>query len=267
MTVSNSDWLSCPRPNPRADLRLFCFPYAGGRAAIFRTWPEGLPENVELFAVELPGRGKRVREEPVTLMQPLVRAIAEAVGPRLDKPFCFFGHSMGAVTSFELARLLRRQRGPEPLHLFVSGSPAPQVPDAHPRTFDLPEPEFIEVLRRLNGTPPEVLENAELLQLMLPTLRADFELLQVYECLDEPPLACPITAFGGLQDQEVSREDLEAWGRQTASAFTLRNFPGDHFFLHTDRALLLWALSQELERLSRRVNGRSHLHGHQLLTQ
>jgi medium-chain acyl-[acyl-carrier-protein] hydrolase len=200
-----------------------------------------------------------MREQPFSRMTPLVDAIAEAIDPYLTKPFCFFGHSMGALTSFELTRLLRRERGLEPEHLFVSGSPAPQIPDAHPQTFDLPEPEFIEVLRRLNGTPPEVLENNELLQLMLPTLRADFELLQVYEYAAEPPLACPITAFGGLQDKEVSRVDLAAWCEQTSNTFTLRNFPGDHFFLNTDRPRLLWALSQDLDRLGFSVSERSHL--------
>jgi medium-chain acyl-[acyl-carrier-protein] hydrolase len=153
---------------------------------------------------------------------------------------------MGALTSFELARLLRREGRRQPLHLFVSGSAAPQIKDAHPVTFDLPEPEFLDVLRRLNGTPREVLENDELLQLMLPTLRADFELLQVYEYADEPPFRFPITAFGGLQDKEVSREDLEGWRVQSAATFILRNFPGDHFFLHSERSRLLWAMSQEL---------------------
>src|SRR5215216_2860694 len=152
MTASISNWLTCPKPNPHARLRLFCFPYAGGRAAIFRTWPDALPNNVEFFAIELPSRGKRMKEPPITRMDPLVRGIAEAIRPLLDKPFCFFGHSMGALISFELARLLRREHSPQPSHLFVSGSAAPQVPDAHPRTFDLPEPEFLDVLRRLNGT-------------------------------------------------------------------------------------------------------------------
>lgn len=244
-----SNWLTCPKPNPRASMRLFCFPYAGGRASVFRTWPDELPPEIEFYAIELPSRGKRIREPPITRMEPLVRGIAEATESLLDKPFCFFGHSMGALTSFELARLLRREGRPQPLHLFVSGSTAPQIKDAHPVTFDLPEREFVDVLRRLNGTPREVLENEELLQLMLPTLRADFELLQVYKYEEEPPFRFPITAFGGLQDKEVSREDLDGWRLQTAATFTLRNFPGDHFFLHTDRSRVLWAMSQELSLL------------------
>jgi medium-chain acyl-[acyl-carrier-protein] hydrolase len=248
-TTPTSNWLTCPKPNPRARLRLFCFPYAGGRAATFRTWPDELPAEIEFYAIELPSRGKRIKEPPITRMEPLVRGIAGAIESLLDKPFCFFGHSMGALTSFELARLLRREGRRQPSHLFVSGAAAPQIKDAHPVTFDLPEPQFLDVLRRLNGTPREVLENDELLQLMLPTLRADFELLQVYECADEPPFSFPITAFGGLQDKEVSREDLEAWRAQTTSTFILRNFPGDHFFLNSDRSRLLWVLSQELNSL------------------
>lgn len=248
-TPQISNWLTCPKPNPRASMRLFCFPYAGGRAATFRTWPDELPAEIEFYAIELPSRGRRIKEPPITRMEPLVRAIAGAIEPLLDKPFCFFGHSMGALVSFELARLLRRERRPQPLHLFVAGATAPQSKDAHPVRFDLPEPEFIDVLRRLNGTPREVLENDELLQFMLPTLRADFELLELYEYADEPPFVFPITAFGGLQDKEVSREDLEGWRVQTAANFILRNFPGDHFFLHQDRSRVLWAMSQELNSL------------------
>lgn len=234
-------------------MRLFCFPYAGGRASVFRTWPDELPSEVEFYAIELPSRGKRIKEPLITRMEPLVRGIAGAIEPLSDKPFCFFGHSMGALTSFELARLLRREGRALPAQLFVSGATAPQTPDAHPVTFDLPEPEFVEVLRRLNGTPGEVLENDELLQLMLPTLRADFELLQVYEYADEPPFNFPITAFGGLQDEEVSRQALEGWRVQTADSFILRYFPGDHFFLHSDRSRLLWAMSQELNSLISRL--------------
>ncbi|HKU73641.1 MAG TPA: alpha/beta fold hydrolase [Pyrinomonadaceae bacterium] len=246
LATPTSNWLTCPKPNPRASMRLFCFPYAGGRAAVFRTWPDELPAEIEFYAIELPSRGRRIREAPITRIEPMVRGIADAIGPLLDKPFCFFGHSMGALTGFELARLLRREGRPQPSHLFVSGATAPQIEDAHPVNYDLPEPEFVDVLRRLNGTPSEVLENEELLQLMLPTLRADFELLQVYKYEDEPPFSFPITAFGGLQDAEVSRQDLEGWRVHTAATFILRNFPGDHFFLHSDRTRLLWAMSQEL---------------------
>jgi medium-chain acyl-[acyl-carrier-protein] hydrolase len=239
-------WLPSFRPNPRASLRLFCFPYAGGSNLIFREWPADLPAHVEVCAVQLAGRGGRLYEKPHTKMEPLVPDVAQALQPYLDKPFAFFGHSMGALISFELARWLRRQDKPEPLHLFVAGHGAPQIPATDPYTFDLPEAEFIEELRRLNGTPKEVLLHTELMQLRMPLLRADFELTQTYTYTAEPPLTCPISAFGGLADEEVKRELIEQWREQTRSSFSLSMFPGDHFFLNTARQQLLHTLSREL---------------------
>lgn len=239
-------WVSRSKPNPQASLRLFCFPYAGGAALTFRTWSNSLPMAFEVCPVELPGRGKRITSAPFTRLQPLVQAIAQALLPHLDKPFAFFGHSMGGLVSFELARLLRKKYGLNPAHLFVSGYRAPQVPDPDPPIRALPEPEFLEELRRLNGTPEAVLENAELMQLLLPALRADFAAIETYVYTPESPLDCPITAFGGLQDREVSCDDLKAWREQTNAAFSLKMLPGDHFFLHSAQPLLLQSLSQEL---------------------
>lgn len=239
-------WLTCPRPNPRARLRLFCFPYAGGSTMIYRQWQDALPAEVELCPVQLPGRAARLREAPFTRVEPLVAACAEALGPYLDKPFAFFGHSMGATIGFELARWLRRHGGPQPRILFVSGRRAPQLPDTLPHTYDLPDADFIADLRRLNGTPTEVLEHPEMMALLLPLLRADFELIQTYSYTPEPPLSCPIAAFGGVEDEEGSGPFLEAWREQTTGGFSLQLFPGDHFFLHTARAPLLEALSRRL---------------------
>jgi medium-chain acyl-[acyl-carrier-protein] hydrolase len=239
-------------PNSQARLlRLFCFPYAGGSSnLIYRGWQEGLPESVEVCPVELLGRGRRLRETPFTRLMPLVEAIAGEILPRLDKPFAFFGHSMGATIGFELARLLRREHCPTPVHLFVSGHRAPHIPMTEPPTYNLPEPEFLEELRRLNGTPQEVLEHPELIQMLMPLLRADFEVVQTYTYTAAPPLDCPITAFGGLQDVEVPSEYVAAWRDHSAAAFTLRMLPGGHFFLHTSRSLLLHALAQQLRQLT-----------------
>jgi len=245
-TSAFDTWVSWHKPNPQASLRLFCFPYAGGAALTFRTWSNSLPMAFEVCPVELPGRGKRITSAPFTRLQPLVQAIAQALLPHLDKPFAFFGHSMGGLVSFEVARLLRKKYGLNPVHLFVSGYRAPQVPDPDPPIHALPEPEFLEELRRLNGTPEAVLENAELMQLLLPALRADFAVIETYAYIPESPLDCPITAFGGLQDREVSCDHLEAWREQTHAAFSLQMLPGDHFFLHSAQPLLLQSLSQEL---------------------
>lgn len=152
-TILLSTWVRFPRSNLQAKLRLFCFPYAGGGAVNFCKWPLGLPNAVEVCPVELPGRGIRVRELPFTGLSPLVQAIAPALVSFLDKPFVFFGHSMGGILSFELARLLHREYDLCPVHLFVSGRRALQVHELEPPLHTLPESAFIEELRRLNGTP------------------------------------------------------------------------------------------------------------------
>ena len=242
-------WLTSLRPNPQSRVRLICFPYAGGSAAIFKAWPTYLPASVEVCPVLLPGRGRRMREMPHTRVATIVTHLAPAIETYSDKPFAFFGHSMGALIGFELARQLRRVGAPEPTHLFASGCPAPQIPASGPPTYSLPEAEFLEKVRSLNGTPPEVLAHPELMQLILPLLRADFEAVGTYELVPEPPLACPISVYGGLQDTEVSREQLDAWRQHTVSNFVLRMFDGDHFFLHQNEPLLLRVLGRELLQL------------------
>jgi medium-chain acyl-[acyl-carrier-protein] hydrolase len=242
-------WLLKSPPNSQAHLRLFCFPYAGGGAEVFREWSVTLPEWIEVCSVQLPGRGTRLREQPFRRFGPLIKAIAEALAPYLSKPFAFFGHSMGATIAFETARELRRTGKPCPSHLLVSGGCAPSRPQSGLPTYNLPEHEFLEELRRLNGTRQEVIEHSELMQLMLPLLRADFELIQTYVYKPEPSLNCPITAFGGLHDRSVNRTDMEAWRKETCSSFTIQMFTGDHFFLHSARPLLLEVLSRELHTL------------------
>lgn len=249
--TTTNPWFACPKLNPQASLRLFCFSYAGGRAAVFRAWPDDLPTTVEVCPVQLPGRGSRLRETPVTQLSPLVQAIVPALLPHLDKPFAFFGHCVGALVSFELARQLRRQYGLSPVHLCVSGCGTPQIPDPNPPIHALPESAFVEALRRRNRTPERILEHPEMLQLLLPILRADFALYETYTYTSEAPLDCPILAFGGLQDHAVSRERLAAWHEQTKASFLLRMLPGDHFFLHTAQPLLLRILSRELLQLVR----------------
>lgn len=239
-------WFSRPRPNPNASLRLFCFPYAGGSGAIFRLWPDLMIRSVEICAVNLPGRLTRLLEAPFTELAPLVDALAQAIMPWTDRPFAFFGHSMGALISFELARQLRTIGAPLPARLFISGRRAPHLPDSDSHRHTYPDHLFIEELGRLNGTPPEVMTNPELMQLMLPLLRADFALCETYEYRPEPPLPCPLTVFGGLQDHEVPPESLEAWSQHTTRSFRLCLLPGDHFFLNSVRDSLLTVIAQEL---------------------
>jgi medium-chain acyl-[acyl-carrier-protein] hydrolase len=208
-----------------------------------------LPDFVEVCPVQLPGRETRFREAPFTRLGPLIEALAGELGPRLDPPFAFFGHSMGALLAFELARRLRRDGRPQPASLFVSGCGAPQIRTQEPPIHALPVANFREKLRALNGTPAAVLENEELMDVLLPTLRGDFALCETYTYTAAPPLSCPISAWGGLGDDTVGCRDLAAWRAQTTGTFRLRMLPGEHFFLHSAQPLLLRALAQELRRL------------------
>jgi len=250
-----NEWVTYPRPNQDARLRLFCFPYAGGGASIFHSWAEGLSSEVEVCPIQLPGREGRLSEPPFTRLLLLVQTLASAIRPHLDKPFAFFGHSLGATIAFELARRLRERGGSIPLCLIVSGSRAPQVPDPDPPIHHLPEKEFIAGIRRLNGTPEAVLQHAELLHLFLPLLRADLAMHETYEYAADEPFECPVFAFGGYEDALVDWNDLAAWQEQTSGPFALHMFSGDHFFLRSAQEALLQIISQELTKISIQTKG------------
>ncbi|MBW3569481.1 MAG: putative thioesterase [Gemmatimonadetes bacterium] len=242
-------WAVYPSRNPNARLRLFCFPYAGGGATIFSTWPRALPPEVEVVAVQPPGREARIAEPPYGDLAQLVEAMHPQLLPHLDRPFAFYGHSNGGLMAFELARTLRRTGGPMPRHLFVGGRPAPQLQLEEEMIHALPHDEFLAALRRFAGTPEEILQNAEIMELIEPVVRADFSLGETYRWVPEPPLDLPISAYGGERDEEVTPEQVEAWREQTTRDFNFRMFPGDHFFINGDRALVLQEITRELRAL------------------
>jgi len=244
-------WLSVSAPNPQALLRLFCFPYAGGTAAIFREWHKDLPPAIEVCGIRLPGRGTRIEEPPFLDLKQLVHTMAAELRPLWEKPFALLGHSLGALIAFDLTRHLRDEYGHHAVHLFVSGSCAPNQPSEIMRPYDLSEDGFLETVRRLNGTPPKVLDHPELMKLMLPVLRADFQIAQDYKYLSGRPLNCPITAFGGSRDEEVCSDCLRAWRLETTGEFSLCMIDGDHFFIQRARSVLLQILSQQLHELTR----------------
>lgn len=243
-------WIRYVHRRPSAALQLFCFPFAGGGASIFRKWGSKLPKNVEVCAVQLPGREDRLLESPFQQVQPLVETLAEAVFIDRKGPYAFFGHSMGALIAFELCRQLRRLDERQPDHLFVSGRRAPHLPDRRPTTYDLPHAEFVQELRRLSGTPNEVLQDPDMMAFIMPTLRADFTLCETYSYVDDMPLTCSISAFGGLKDRDVDYDEVAGWRETTTGSFSLQMIPGGHFFLlGPGEAQLLAALSDELGRL------------------
>lgn len=228
---------------PSSPFRLFCLPYAGGGASLYRNWHDWLAPGIEVVAVELPGRGMHIGEPAVDRMDVLVDRLLPAMRPLLDRPFAFFGHSMGALIAFELSRRLAAGGGPEPQHLVVSGMGAPHIDYGVAPIHDLPDREFVEALRTLNGTPPDVLANDGLVDCFLEILRADFRLGETYRCDRIVPLRHPITAFGGVHDTGFRREDLEAWQHHTSSRCVVRWLPGDHFFIREHEHLIAAALA------------------------
>jgi len=243
-------WFWIPRPIALPRARLFCFPYAGANAMVFRTWAAHLPPDVELVAAQLPGRGSRIREAPTTRLEPLVEALGQALAPS-RVPFVMFGHSMGGLVAFTLCRWLRARGWPAPMHLFISGRRAPQFPDAHPFTGELTDDYILSCIRRFGGTPASVLAEPELMELLLPVFRADIELLRAYRHVPAEPIDAPLTALGGTKDETVQPAHLEGWREHTRGPFALCMFEGDHFFLHTAEAAVLRVVGHVLEGVSR----------------
>ena len=240
-------WLVCLAPNPTATLRLFCFPYAGGGAPVYREWSALLP-NAEVVAIQYPGRGARMMEPPLQSLPELVEGIYHAILPYLNKPFAFFGHSLGSLVAFELTRLLRRNGQPLPKQLLVSARRAPDQPRPVERLMHtLTDAEFIEDLKSYNGTPREILENKDLMELVLPVLRADFRINETYEYREEAPLNIPLTAFGGTADHRAGEEDMTKWQAHTASTFHVQMFDGDHFYLNHLQNELTAAIAENLK--------------------
>ena len=239
MPMNTNSWLVCAPASRPAQARLFCLPYAGGDALIYRSWSGDLSSDLEVCAFQFPGRGKRISEPRFTRMDALVPALVEAMRGRLDLPFMIFGHSLGALIAFELARALRRMALPQPKRLFLSARRAPQLPSRIAEIHRLPESEFREELYRGGGVPREVLDHEELMALMSPMLRADYEIVETYRFSPEAPLDVPFTIFGGIADEDVDRPALEAWQEQTSAAVRIEMLPGDHFFLNSQRKSLL----------------------------
>lgn len=251
--MSANRWIVLGEVRPAAALRLFCIPYAGGGFHVYRTWARHLPEWIEPCCVDLPGRGARWKEKPYTSYVPLVEALVEGMGPFLTKPFALFGHSLGALIAFEVARTLRRRGQVAPRAVLVSGRGAPQLPDTRPPIHRLPDHAFAEKIRNYHsaardsaGADPEAPLTSELLELFLPVLRSDFTICETYRYVSEPPLDCHIAAFWGTADPAVAPSDAEAWSEMTVGSLANRSFPGGHFFIRSCEREVLAAIEDEL---------------------
>ncbi|MDX1378154.1 MAG: thioesterase domain-containing protein [Anaerolineales bacterium] len=242
MTQSNK-WFVTPQTKPDAEMRIFIFPYAGGGPSACSKWNALFPAKIDVQIAHYPGRGSRHNETPIKSIPILIVELSNAIKPLLDKPFVFFGHSLGGTVAFEVTRILRQNGLPQPDSLFISACGAPQILDLQPAIHSLPDDKFVAVLNELNGIPQEILQNQEMLNLFLPTLRADFELMETYKYTHNEPLNCPIVALGGLDDERVSRERLEGWATQTNARFESKYFEGGHFFINTAREAIIKVIS------------------------
>jgi len=228
--VTLDRWFPARRESAAVRCRLFCFPHAGGNALFFRSWQRLMPSDIDVCPVELPGRGARIPEQPFRRMDQLVETLCDVFEPVLTVPFAFFGHSMGAYIAFELARRLRGADGSAAIHLFVSGAHGPSRIDRRPPMHPMPDHRLIAALSEFGGTPPAVMARREVVMALLPTVRADLELVETYRAPRTSRVPCPITAFGGADDK-VDRHAVEMWSGFTEDRFRAQIFPGGHFYL------------------------------------
>lgn len=219
--------------------RLFCMPYAGGGVAPYRLWFKSLPDDIEVVAVQLPGRESRLRETPLTSIAAMVDVVRPAIDEKLDLPFAIFGHSMGALMAFELTAMLERSGMRAPTRLFVSARRSPEEPDLKSPVHALPEPEFLDALQERYGAIPDaVRKEPELLELLLPVLRADIQAVETYAPTAGARIRCPVHVYGGEGDTHPLPAQLPRWQRVVQQPITMRLFPGDHFYLNTQREAL-----------------------------
>lgn len=232
--------------DPAAEMRLFCLPYAGASATVYRDWQDGLPDEVQVCPLELPGRGLRFDEEPATELEPLVAELVGTIRRHADRPFAILGYSYGAFLGFEAALRLEWRHGLSPTRLFVAAARGAVCRPSLTPAYELTDEQFLRRIELIDGTPRELLDHPEFMRMMLPVLRADFGVADAYTYRPGPLLSAPITAFGGVDDPSVTWESVRQWGRCSTAPVTARPMPGGHFFIQTARELFLRELSAEL---------------------
>lgn len=242
---ATSRWLA-DEDEPGAIWQLFCFAHGGGGPSFFRPWRAVLAPEIIVRRVVLPGRESRLDEPPLRRVPDLVESLCEALEPYLDRPYALFGHSVGAVVAYEFSSRLSVPRRLGPACLIVSGRRAPGRHSDPRRLSALPDGEFLAEVTQLNGIPPEVISEPEFLSMVLPALRADYELAETYEPLPGRRLDCPVTAYLSTSDPEADYASVLAWREVTTGPFSMRIFRGDHFYLKGGRPDVLNAVRDDL---------------------
>lgn len=217
--------------NAHAKIRLFCLPFAGAGASIYNSWLAFMPAEIEIIAIQLPGREDRVFEQPFSRLRPLVRTVAQAIRPYLQIPFAFFGYCCGGLISYELTKELRHRFNTSPVNLFVASQPAPHLPYKFPPIHQLPATEFKQSVKEIEGTAEEVMVQDDMMELFLPALRADFTIHEQYTYQPGERLNCAIMTLSGTRDPRVNKNDMEEWAQHTSNSFSSHFFEGGHFFV------------------------------------
>ena len=245
--LNSSKWATPLNIENKARINLFCFPSAGSGANSFKQWAEVIPNWVKLYGIQYPGRETRWSEKPETDAKTLAAKIVGGITPLLNNlPFAFFGHSYGALLAFEAAHILNANHRPTPARLFLSARRGPQFAAEQPRFSSLPSGQFLEKLIDFNGTPAAVLANEELMDLMIPIIRADFAADESYLDSRKTPLALDLSIYRGKSDTHVPYKQLCAWADTTTGSTTTHTFTGDHFYLNDLRSGLFDVLQEEL---------------------
>ncbi|MEV5580460.1 alpha/beta fold hydrolase [Streptomyces parvus] len=254
MTVTDARsalWIRRFEPAPDAPVRLVCFPHAGGSATFFLELAKDLSPDVEVLAVQYPGRQDRRKEPLVETVTGLAESVAAALLPWADRGLALFGHSLGSIVAYEVARLLW-DKGHEPVALFASGRRAPSVHRTESGSH-ADDDTLLRALRSLGGTHPTVFDDEELLRLALPVIRADYVAAETYQYRPGPPLSCPLTMLTGEDDPMVSPQDAAAWREHTSAEFDVITLPGGHFYLTEQHAAVTRAITDRLAELTRPV--------------
>ncbi len=235
----SQDWITIRHPRPEARIRLYCLPHAGAGASVFLAWGKTAPDWLEVCSVQLPGRENRHGETLYSDFAALIAAFGPVLACHVDQPYVLFGHSMGALLAFELSRWMQSGQWRTPSLLVVSAYRAPNRPPRDRSTANLPDDEFLASVAALNGTPAQLLKDPRLRRLLLPVLRADYAVCESYVFEPVPLLDCPVSVYGGINDTDISRVDLEAWSALTSASTSVQLFWGDHFFIRSAQERVL----------------------------
>ncbi len=247
MMSQNSPWWVKFSQSSQEKCKLFCFPFAGGDIYTYRLWGKYLDPQIALYAVQLPGRGARFQEPGFTRLEPLIEELAKLFFPELKSPFAFFGHSLGGLIAFELTRYLKRNFSIIPQRVFISSSlPVHLYRNWHHNYHQLSDVDLLKKIESFGGISKQVLEHPDLIEMLLPTVRSDMEILETYQYQNTEKLSCPLHVFSGKDDTLISVAELKEWKQHSSGEFSLKIFPGGHFYLNHKTADFFSSLNSKL---------------------